>query len=186
MQCEQFDHRLNRLLDLRRLPESDAQLRAHAETCEDCRQLLATQEALFDGLEHSSLHFQLPDSFTENVLQAYHTPQQRGTHQRLAWGALATISLSLTMLLVIPGWLSQSPTLPERNERAENRPAATSHADGKLTFWFLGNSLKADRKEISRMIGKQREQVGVITDTLAPYANSFNLALELLRSSFSS
>lgn len=51
MHCEKFEARLMDLLDARERPESDAALVSHAESCENCRDLLAAQEQLFAGLE---------------------------------------------------------------------------------------------------------------------------------------
>ena len=51
MHCEKFEARLMDLLDARQRPESDAALLTHAESCENCRELLAAQEQLFTGLE---------------------------------------------------------------------------------------------------------------------------------------
>ena len=49
MQCEEFEDRLNAVLDERRRPEWDAELRLHCETCAECRQLAASYDALLDG-----------------------------------------------------------------------------------------------------------------------------------------
>ena len=49
MQCEEFEGRLNQILDERRRPEWDAELRLHCETCVECRQLAADYDVLLDG-----------------------------------------------------------------------------------------------------------------------------------------
>ncbi|MBI3838283.1 MAG: hypothetical protein HY288_10175 [Planctomycetia bacterium] len=49
MQCEEFEDRLNAVLDKRKRPETDAELQLHCETCPDCRHLAATYGRLLDG-----------------------------------------------------------------------------------------------------------------------------------------
>ncbi len=49
MQCEEFEIRLNEVLDERRRPESDAELSLHRETCPVCRKVAAAYDRLLDG-----------------------------------------------------------------------------------------------------------------------------------------
>ena len=49
MQCEEFEDRLNAVLDERRRPEWDDELRLHCDNCADCRQLAAEYGNLLDG-----------------------------------------------------------------------------------------------------------------------------------------
>jgi hypothetical protein len=49
MQCEEFEDRLNAVLDERRRPEWDVELRLHAETCPECRELATAYDAMLDG-----------------------------------------------------------------------------------------------------------------------------------------
>jgi hypothetical protein len=49
MQCEEFEDRLNGVLDERRRVEWDDELRLHCDHCADCRRLAADYDALFDG-----------------------------------------------------------------------------------------------------------------------------------------
>jgi hypothetical protein len=51
MHCRDFESRLNDILDDRGQPRADAQLVAHADGCDPCRQLLDGQQVLFDGLK---------------------------------------------------------------------------------------------------------------------------------------
>jgi hypothetical protein len=50
MRCEQFETRLNDVLDLRGDPRRDRPLAAHAAVCGDCRRLLGSYEAMLGGL----------------------------------------------------------------------------------------------------------------------------------------
>lgn len=47
MDCNEFDERMNALLDRRLRPEHDWRLRAHAARCQSCERILATQIQLF-------------------------------------------------------------------------------------------------------------------------------------------
>ena len=49
MQCEEFEERLNAVLDERRRPEADAELRLHCENCPPCHQIASSYDALLDG-----------------------------------------------------------------------------------------------------------------------------------------
>jgi hypothetical protein len=49
MQCEEFEDRLNQVLDARRRPEWDAELRLHCETCPECRDVATAYGVLLDG-----------------------------------------------------------------------------------------------------------------------------------------
>ena len=55
MQCNDFEVRMQRLLDRRRRPELDSELTTHALGCCQCGDMLETQSLLFDGLEHAAL-----------------------------------------------------------------------------------------------------------------------------------
>lgn len=55
MRCQEFENRLNAVLDERTNPESDSRLTAHARDCEECRSLLTGQRSLFAGLRQSSV-----------------------------------------------------------------------------------------------------------------------------------
>jgi hypothetical protein len=49
MKCEEFEVHLNEILDERRRPEWDEQLRLHGEGCRGCRDLAAAYGVLFEG-----------------------------------------------------------------------------------------------------------------------------------------
>jgi hypothetical protein len=49
MQCEEFENRLNAVLDERARLEWDHELRLHSESCSRCRQLADAYDALLDG-----------------------------------------------------------------------------------------------------------------------------------------
>ncbi len=62
MHCQQFEARINDLLDQRRMPSSDPIVHGHAERCGRCADLLATYESMIVGLA------QIPEPELENDL----------------------------------------------------------------------------------------------------------------------
>ncbi len=55
MQCQEFEDRMNVLLDERKSPEGDGALAAHAAGCEPCGRLLAGQRVLLAGLKRGKI-----------------------------------------------------------------------------------------------------------------------------------
>src|SRR5262245_32036158 len=51
MRCDNFEIRLNEVLDQRGSPSEDRELRAHAQSCATCRDLLIGQQLVFTGLD---------------------------------------------------------------------------------------------------------------------------------------
>src|SRR5262245_8944043 len=49
MKCDEFEDRLNEVLDERRRPEWEAELRLHCEGCAGCRELAGSYGVLLDG-----------------------------------------------------------------------------------------------------------------------------------------
>jgi hypothetical protein len=100
MQCEQFESRLHDLLDRRSRPERDDALRAHAFHCPACRQVLDTQELLWDGLEF----FEAPEmssNFASRVLSQYQPPQPANDRVRKVFVAVCAVAAAL-LVIVIP------------------------------------------------------------------------------------
>lgn len=100
MRNELFNQRLQALLDARQAPELDAELRAQAALDDDCRQDLAAQELLFDGLSLQEMPELSPD-FARRVVQlakASPAPSPpRGISYRFI--ALGTCAAALLVLI---------------------------------------------------------------------------------------
>lgn len=73
MKCTDFEDRLNELLDDRRAPQDDPALQAHAESCGDCREVLAAQESLFRGMAALQRRVPAPE-LGKRVLRELNTP----------------------------------------------------------------------------------------------------------------
>jgi predicted anti-sigma-YlaC factor YlaD len=110
VRCRRFKERLDTVLDERRRPEQDAQLRSHARHCPDCDSWMKSQAMALAALE-SMPDEECPADFAFRVLQSAE-PVRRPLHWR-RW-AVAALTVAAGLLLAILGWKSP--------ERAQNRP----------------------------------------------------------------
>jgi hypothetical protein len=100
VRCEQFQQRLNQLLDERKAWESDAQLAAHSDQCADCRALAGGLESLLAGLDARTMP-ELSADFTEKTLRRI----ERDRAPRLAWRrAAAPLALAAAVLVTVAAW----------------------------------------------------------------------------------
>jgi hypothetical protein len=120
MNCSEFEIRLNDVLDQRELPQYDELLVGHAQTCRDCQQRLAAQEALFAGLELFDPPALSP-RFAQRVLHDARAPQiavasHHAERSSWNWPAIATllawaaaVLLALTVGFRMSEWGNPSP-----------------------------------------------------------------------------
>jgi hypothetical protein len=105
MQCHEFEHRLNCLLDDRQSPESDQLLVAHASGCERCGQLLIGQRLLLAGLRHG-VASAAGSQLAQNVVAEYQAvPMDArvldgGAMRRRAWQVLAWLAATAAAFVV--------------------------------------------------------------------------------------
>lgn len=134
MQCEEFERRVNRLLDERRDARSDDALVAHAQHCDRCGQTLRLQRALFASLaqplpiepavdlaaravaEHLGVHAnQALRTRSIHVRRAGRRPWRTGA---MLWSTVAAAALAVAV--VAPWALNQnSPDDPSRGVAAD-------------------------------------------------------------------
>lgn len=99
MQCEEFEERLNQLLDRRVRPETDAALLAHAQMCSGCRETLEAQQALFDTLD--SLDSPEPTAdFSRRVVGKVVTQRRARTWRRTVF-FLAGLAAGIVLAIFI-------------------------------------------------------------------------------------
>ena len=114
MRCEQFEDRLNELMDQRANPLHDQRLAHHAERCPDCRSLLETQRLVLSILQRRRLDRQAgPRGMTTPSAghrQRHWAGQQRP--QQTAWLPLLTAACLATVLL--SSWVSGPASRPEQ------------------------------------------------------------------------
>lgn len=110
MQCEEFEDRLNAVLDERRRPEWDAELRLHCETCRECREVAASYGALLDGF-YTLCAGELPADLADRVLtdravlanRAWdHWYPQPATARRVAIAAAALATAAGLLIAFLP------------------------------------------------------------------------------------
>ena len=122
MQCEEFEFRLNDLLDERLPIERDAVLRAHAAACGGCRRLAEGYGALFHGLAE----LPPPDcdaALAWRVVARCHTLRKRRRAVRYAYGLAAAAAAVLVV-----GFALRNPQEPPLVDlRAEQTPPVAQH-----------------------------------------------------------
>jgi hypothetical protein len=98
MQCEEFEDRLNRLLDHRLSPESDELLGKHAADCDDCASLYLAQERLFSGLRAGRVS--PPVGLAERVVSQRHLEvgRRQRSWRNAGWAVLLASAASLAGL----------------------------------------------------------------------------------------
>jgi hypothetical protein len=100
MQCQEFEKRLNVVLDERGDPEADLRLATHAQVCERCQRLMAGQRALFTGL----LRFSAPPPgarFSKRmVAQVEHLSAARVSAKPSIWLAVGAVLSSAAAALI--------------------------------------------------------------------------------------
>ncbi len=138
MQCEEFENRLNAVLDERRLPDADAELRLHCETCCDCRQVAAAYRRLLDGF-YALAAPEAPLDMAVRVLtdlQPRLSPRRRwavGT-VTLATGALATGALATAagLLIAVMPLLRSGAQPPSTDSRTLAKLASSDRASPRV------------------------------------------------------
>jgi len=135
MQCEEFDDRLNRLLDHRLAPGEDELLAAHARDCEACAELLLAQERLFSGLKQRSLRPSV-DLAERVVAQQYLEVSGRKRAWRNAgWGLLLATAASLGGLALMSLRPGESPP-----NIVLQQPVHSPHAGSALAIGGIGTN----------------------------------------------
>ncbi len=196
MRCETFEQRMHALLDNRRRPEVDAQLRAHAAGCRPCKEQLNSQENLFAGLELLELPEPREDLSKVVVEQVIQSDRRR----IVQWACIAAAML-VTMGL-IPLLRSTTQSVPNPSHLAEqpvaNQPGAALNGtrtngngtttDGTVTSgtpvktgpgdYLVSLAASLPMGQLPESI-EELDSVG-LAEGLRPLARSFNSAYGLI------
>ena len=183
MQCDEFEARIQLLLDLRKAPETDSQIQWHAQVCSPCRDLLTAQSLLFDGLEMLETP-QLPDDFSHRVVQQAVSTAPAASMTHWTWPRLAAVALAaaaLVLAMLLPSiWLR--PRGDDSNEtRRDSVKIASASTDRSDATWWMERSqtiLELYSEELGQM---QLQQFDEFADGLKPITTSFSAAMAALR-----
>ena len=136
MQCEEFEERLNAVLDERREPGWDAELRLHCETCGQCRDLAAAYGLLVEASRWPA-DLEAPPDMAARVLAELRPRPASWRASSIATAALVTAAGLMIAVLPLLGLRSPklarlpAPTTVERLAAAPSDapdPAASGQA----------------------------------------------------------
>ena len=193
MQCNDFEQRMQRLLDLRRRPELDAELTAHACVCGQCSEMLETQALLLDGLEHAILPATERPRGVEVVRLCREPLQAKTTHARrpgVRWLLPSLLVAALCLLAVMP--ISQ---YLGRGRNARQAGAAVAFADAlpraiaTPSDVALAEYRSAGHQMTAGLLALQDLNFGLpdserIASGLRPLAYTFSFAYDAFRNVF--
>ena len=105
MPCEQTQNQLHGYLDGELDPVSAASFEKHLETCPDCKQTLAAEEALHQSIQKANLYERAPESLRKSLMgksEARSEVKPFPAPRAFAWQWLAAAAVFLLAALV--GW----------------------------------------------------------------------------------
>jgi hypothetical protein len=194
MQCEEFEDRLNRLLDHRLSPDDDASLAMHARDCDECAGWFHAQQRLFAGLRMGPTP-PLPAELATRVVSQRHSElsRRRAAWQNAGWAVLLASAASLGGLALMA--LKTNDSQPNV---VEKKPVpGTSHglaitgigskpgqaikaekADEKLEDYFVVIENFATQISDSKEFDEMSES---LQPSIKPLRSSFGLAIDALR-----
>jgi hypothetical protein len=189
MQCEEFEDRLNRLLDHRLSPESDELLGKHAADCDDCASLYLAQERLFSGLRAGRVS--PPAGLAERVVSQRHVQvsRRRNAWRNTGWAVLLASAASLGGLALM-SLANRDPAPVVKVPQAPVHNGSSGLAIGTLGKSTEDNTAASEEKlgeyfvAIYTVIGDSKEFDEVsesLEPGIKPIRSSFGLALDALR-----
>jgi hypothetical protein len=125
MTCDEFEDRLNDLLDLRVQPQADPLLTAHAGDCDDCWSRLAGSRVLLRGLAKLSPP-PLARDFSARVVAQVAEPQMPAQSPARFWLACGVLlsSAAAALLAISIVWYARRGGEGLAGRTTETRPAA--------------------------------------------------------------
>ena len=179
MQCDEFEARIQLLLDLRKAPEADHQLQWHAQGCCSCREMMTAQTLLFDSLEL----LDLPEPSSDFAQRVVHEVTASTTRRATPRLALVICALAATVVAaILPSFWANIPRNDNaRNSSVQSESFARGHSSSSTTTWWVAQSqsiLELYPQEIRQM---HRRQFDEFADGLKPITTSFTAAMAALR-----
>lgn len=167
MQCDEFEHRLQRLLDRRALPETDRWLVEHSRECASCRRVLETQQKLF-----AALRAPLRPRCSPEVSHRAVTEFIRGRRRQRLRVAIAIGVAAALLIACLPGWRRdgaefQGVRLRQANVVAMTQAPRMPQAEGPPS--------RAEAEEIRELLQQLMSSwnEGLLSDSVTPLAGTF-------------
>ncbi|MHB0955251.1 MAG: anti-sigma factor [Pirellulaceae bacterium] len=196
MRCDEFDRRLNQLLDRRMELAQDSRLRHHAKLCPSCAAQLASARRLLDGLDLWEVPPLAEDFALRVVSQVVPASSRVPNRTWISW--VMAVAAALLLSLLPSYWFLRQATRPvatlapaqarDSQARDSQAPAyaraSTSagddRANGDDSAWTLyRDSLWELYPQAVRE--RHRQQVSEIAADLRPIATPFNAAVTAIR-----
>jgi hypothetical protein len=184
MQCDQFESRVNELLDRRAALESDSALMAHSFVCTECAEVLSGYQTLVASIP--LLDIEDGEIEAADKVLSIVTPSKARVESAYVWYWCLAVAAAL-VLSVLP-WLSRpldvagSPAQPAVSDLVERVPESDrrSQEDGTADLWTAppNEQYLAMAEELA---ARQLTWVEPVADGLRPVTNSMSAALNALR-----
>lgn len=100
MKCDEFEAQLDEILDERRRPEWDAQLREHSGCCPRCRDLASAYGVLFEGFRSLKMP-EVPADMSARVLEAHLARPWQTFAGKASLSAAALFSTAAAVLVAV-------------------------------------------------------------------------------------
>jgi hypothetical protein len=188
MNCQQFDSKLNELLDRRLQPDQDEALGQHADRCPRCARLLSDYQSLVEAINGT----QLPDAgnLAARILAEVTTPDvvanakladresQRNLAPRPAWIA-AGLAAALLIAVGTAYWNNVTTPTGSHPQTVVTKNAEPRHSpnDGLMMISMEEFHTVAD------LIDAQHRNLEQVSDRLRPVTRSMSAAFQALRHS---
>jgi anti-sigma factor RsiW len=162
--CEEFETRLNDLLDRRIAPDDDSQLCSHARRCRECAELMSAHLAVTAALK--DLPPEAPDeTFLFAVMNRFEQERTGPTRrQRRQWLAISLVTAA-SALIALTLW------------RGTTNPTAPAKIDDSSY-----DRLAEETQELATLVSKlQSEVMNELAEGFKPVTTSFGAAYDALR-----
>jgi hypothetical protein len=188
MHCDEFEQRLQLVLDERREPRDDASLAAHAKHCTECDRVLRIQAGLFAVLPQIRSPI-MPAGFAAGVVQEFNKERRRALRMRLVAWSLAAAAV---LLLCFLPWMGPTTDLAFTRRTGSgghslglaNMTSGVSRTQSKLhsTQDFAALSAEELQSLVRQWVAQlaDRESVSQLAVTIRPLTVTFNVAFDTL------
>lgn len=159
MKCDQFNRRLNVLLDERVRPEQDKALIKHASECPDCHSILKMQQQLFGCLQ-----------LREPIKSRSHGAQ---------WSVALAVTAAVLMILTIPPLFNnRSISEPPSTSPSKSFVTATPHNADLLNqiIKYIPDNLDLQQAELTESIW-----LNPMSHSIRPFTESMTSTLNVIR-----